>query len=75
MECRLALRNQGDIDTQQIAGAVATATHGSGTGYTSLSGVVRGVRLVTATGEIRRSVRISPSCYVPRRLPSACSAW
>jgi FAD/FMN-containing dehydrogenase len=49
----LALRNQGDIDTQQIAGAVATATHGSGTGYTSLSGVVRGVRLVTGTGEIR----------------------
>ncbi|HEY2438811.1 MAG TPA: D-arabinono-1,4-lactone oxidase [Solirubrobacteraceae bacterium] len=48
----LALRNQGDIDTQQIAGAVATATHGSGTGYTSLSGVVRGVRLVTATGEV-----------------------
>jgi FAD/FMN-containing dehydrogenase len=49
----LALRNLGDIDTQQIAGAVATATHGSGTGYTSLSGVVRGVRLVTGTGEIR----------------------
>ena len=52
-EAGLALRNQGDIDTQQIAGAVATATHGSGTGYTSLSGVVRGVRLVTATGELR----------------------
>lgn len=49
----LALRNQGDIDTQQIAGAVATGTHGSGTRYTSLSGVVRGVRLVTATGELR----------------------
>jgi FAD/FMN-containing dehydrogenase len=49
----LALRNQGDIDTQQIAGAVATATHGSGTRYTSLSGVVRGVRLVTGSGEIR----------------------
>ena len=52
-EAGLALRNQGDIDTQQIAGAVATATHGSGTRYTSLSGVVRGVRLVTATGELR----------------------
>jgi FAD/FMN-containing dehydrogenase len=52
-EAGLALRNQGDIDTQQIAGAVATATHGSGTAYTSLSGVVRGVRLVTGTGEIR----------------------
>lgn len=49
----LALRNQGDIDTQQIAGAVATGTHGSGTGYTSLSGVVRGLRLVTATGAVR----------------------
>jgi len=48
----LALRNQGDIDTQQIAGAVATATHGSGSRYTSLSGAVRGVRLVTAAGEI-----------------------
>lgn len=49
----LALKNQGDIDTQQIAGAVATATHGSGIGNTCFSGVVRGVRLVTATGEIR----------------------
>lgn len=50
-EAGLALRNQGDIDTQHIAGAVATATHGSGSRYTSLSGVVRGLRLVTATGE------------------------
>jgi FAD/FMN-containing dehydrogenase len=49
----LALKNQGDIDTQQIAGAVATATHGSGIRNTCFSGMVRGVRLVTATGEIR----------------------
>ncbi len=48
----LALRNQGDIDTQHIAGAVATATHGSGTRYTSLSGAVRSLRLVTAAGEV-----------------------
>ena len=52
-EVGLALRNKGDIDTQQIAGAVATGTHGSGTRYTNLSGVVRGVRLVTATGDVR----------------------
>ena len=52
-EAGLALRNQGDIDSQQIAGAVATATHGSGTRYTSLSGAVRGLRLVTATGAVR----------------------
>ena len=49
----LALKNQGDIDTQQIAGAVSTATHGSGIRNTCFSGVVRAVRLVTATGEIR----------------------
>ena len=49
----LALKNQGDIDTQQIAGAVSTATHGSGIRNACISGVVRGVRLVTATGEIR----------------------
>ncbi len=49
----LALKNQGDIDTQQIAGAVATATHGSGIRNMCFSGVVRGVRLVTATGEVR----------------------
>jgi FAD/FMN-containing dehydrogenase len=49
----LALKNQGDIDTQQIAGAVSTATHGSGIKNKCFSGVVRGVRLVTATGEIR----------------------
>ncbi len=49
----LALRNQGDIDDQHIAGAVATATHGSGIRNTALSGVVRRVRLVTADGAIR----------------------
>jgi FAD/FMN-containing dehydrogenase len=49
----LALKNQGDIDTQQIAGAVSTATHGSGIRNTCLSGVVRSVRLVTAAGEVR----------------------
>ena len=50
----LALRNQGDIDDQHIAGAVATATHGSGIGNTCFSGVVRGVSLVTPDGSIRR---------------------
>jgi FAD/FMN-containing dehydrogenase len=49
----LALRNQGDIDDQHIAGAVATATHGSGIRNQALSGVVKRVRLVTADGEIR----------------------
>jgi FAD/FMN-containing dehydrogenase len=49
----LALRNQGDIDDQHIAGAVATATHGSGIGNTCFSGVVRGISLVTGDGSVR----------------------
>jgi FAD/FMN-containing dehydrogenase len=50
---RLALPNQGDIVAQQIAGAVATGTHGSGLELGSFSSSVRRVRLVTAAGEVR----------------------
>jgi D-arabinono-1,4-lactone oxidase/FAD binding domain-containing protein len=48
----LGLRNMGDIDKQTIAGAISTATHGSGINYGSLSSVVRGLRVVTGTGEV-----------------------
>ena len=50
----LALSNQGDIDSQTVAGAVSTATHGSGLNYGSFSSVVVGMTLVTASGEVRR---------------------
>jgi FAD/FMN-containing dehydrogenase len=33
----LALTNQGDIDSQSIAGAISTATHGTGRGFQNLS--------------------------------------
>lgn len=48
----LSLSNQGDIDKQAIAGAIATATHGSGIELTSFSDRLRWVRIVTGTGEI-----------------------
>ncbi len=48
----LALRNQGDIDTQRIAGATATGTHGSGIAQPSLSASIAGLRVVTAAGEV-----------------------
>jgi FAD/FMN-containing dehydrogenase len=48
----LALANQGDIDTQGIAGAIGTATHGSGIRLQSLSAALRRCRLVTGTGEV-----------------------
>jgi FAD/FMN-containing dehydrogenase len=52
-EAGLALKNQGDIDTQTIAGAVATSTHGSGQSHGSFSSVLSACRLVDANGEIR----------------------
>lgn len=48
----LALPNQGDIVAQQIAGAVATATHGSGRELGCFSSSVRRLRLVAGGGEI-----------------------
>ena len=52
-EAGLALKNQGDIDTQSIAGAVATSTHGSGQALGSFSSVLSACRLVDAKGTIR----------------------
>ncbi len=52
-EAGLALANQGDIVAQQIAGAVATGTHGSGLRLGSFSSWVRRLRLVTAAGDVR----------------------
>jgi FAD/FMN-containing dehydrogenase len=48
----LALANQGDIDTQGIAGAIGTGTHGSGIRLGSFSATLRGCRLVTGTGDV-----------------------
>jgi len=48
----LALENQGDIDAQGLAGALATATHGTGRLFGNLSSRVVGMRLVTGSGEV-----------------------
>jgi L-gulonolactone oxidase len=48
----LALENQGDIDAQALAGALATATHGTGARFGNLSTRVVGMRLVTASGDV-----------------------
>ncbi len=49
----LAMENQGDVDPQTLAGAISTATHGTGGGFGNLSSQVSGVRLVDGTGEVR----------------------
>jgi FAD/FMN-containing dehydrogenase len=47
----LSMENLGDIDTQALAGAIATGTHGTGRTLRSLSNQVIGLRLYTADGE------------------------
>jgi FAD-linked oxidoreductase len=48
----LAFPNQPDIDVQTLAGAFATATHGTGRTLTALHDYCVGFRLATASGEL-----------------------
>ncbi|HEY1013162.1 MAG TPA: D-arabinono-1,4-lactone oxidase, partial [Herpetosiphonaceae bacterium] len=48
----LAQENLGDIDSQSIAGAISTGTHGTGATLGSISTQVVGLTLVTADGSI-----------------------
>lgn len=58
LEHGLALRNQGDIDRQSVAGATSTGTHGTGPALQNLSASVLGARIVLASGD---TVDCSPS--------------
>ncbi|HWK34668.1 D-arabinono-1,4-lactone oxidase [Sphingomonas sp.] len=49
----LALANQGDVNPQSLAGAMATGTHGTGRDLGSLSTFARGFRVIGADGEAR----------------------
>ncbi|NIY62270.1 D-arabinono-1,4-lactone oxidase [Streptomyces malaysiensis] len=46
-----SLANQGDVDVQTLAGALATGTKGSGTRHGTMSSRVRGMGLITGAGE------------------------
>jgi L-gulono-1,4-lactone dehydrogenase len=48
----LAMPNLGDIDEQSVAGAISTATHGTGVTLRNVSAQVRSMRLVTAAGNV-----------------------
>lgn len=48
----LSLSNQGDVNPQTLAGAIATGTHGTGVKQGSLATFARGFRLVTAQGGV-----------------------
>jgi L-gulonolactone oxidase len=48
----LAMPNLGDIDEQTVAGAISTATHGTGIGHSTISSCVEAVKLVNGAGEV-----------------------
>jgi len=48
----LALENQGDVDPQTLAGAICTATHGTGARFANISAQVVRLRLVTGGGAV-----------------------
>jgi L-gulono-1,4-lactone dehydrogenase len=50
----LAMENLGDIDRQTIAGAISTATHGTGAGLRNIPAQVEGLELVLADGSVRQ---------------------
>lgn len=52
VERGLAFANLGDIDRQTLAGALATATHGTGQTLGNLSSQVVGLQLVDGTGTV-----------------------
>lgn len=53
----LALENLGDIDVQSIAGAISTATHGTGARLRNIPSQVRALTLVLADGSLLRCSR------------------
>ena len=59
-ELGLALRNQGDIDKQSIAGAISTGTHGTGPTLQNLSASVEAVRLILGSGDVVDCDRSTP---------------
>ncbi|MGH7559991.1 MAG: D-arabinono-1,4-lactone oxidase [Gemmatimonadales bacterium] len=70
----LSLLNQGDVDYQALAGALATATHGTGITLGCLSSGIAGLRLVLVDGsilecdatrepDVLRAARLNLGCF------------
>ena len=65
----LALENLGDIDVQSIAGAISTATHGTGARLRNLSSQVAALTLVLADGStLECSPQADPDVFAAARV-------
>ena len=65
----LAMENLGDIDVQSIAGAISTATHGTGARLRNISAQVAGLKLVLADGStLECDAEREPEVFAPARV-------
>ncbi|UDY37246.1 D-arabinono-1,4-lactone oxidase [Dermatobacter hominis] len=64
----LAFTNLGDIDVQSIAGATATATHGTGMRFGNISTAVVGLRVIDGLGAVHEvDARTEPDLFAAAR--------
>lgn len=60
----MALPNLGDINVQSLAGATATATHGTGRAFGNLATTIVGLELVDGRGDVVScDARTDPDCW------------
>ncbi len=65
----LSLANQGDVNPQALAGAMATGTHGTGNDLGSLSTMARGFRIMDAQGQSHWcDAQENPELFAAQRL-------
>jgi len=69
LEHGLALENLGDVDVQTIAGAISTATHGTGARLQNIPSQLRAITLVLADGSLLKcSAESDPEVFRAARV-------
>jgi FAD-linked oxidoreductase len=63
-----AMENLGDIDKQSLAGAVSTATHGTGSGFRNISSQIEAVEIATGDGSVAEIDSSDPSALGAARV-------
>ncbi|MFI6877184.1 D-arabinono-1,4-lactone oxidase [Streptomyces sp. NPDC050400] len=65
----LSLTNMGDIMEQTVSGATSTGTHGTGRDSASIAAQIKGLELVTASGEVLTcSEKENPDVFAAARI-------
>ncbi len=64
----LSMVNQGDIDSQALAGALTTGTHGTGAKLSNLASAIVGMKIVQPNGEILVADETTPDLLKASRV-------